>query len=131
MELFKSLEKKTKSFDDPFKHFEIDEPLTAEAIREIYEANVPDPKKENLNYDGTRAIDGGEGTYRSGNKDGGKANKIRVYVTKENERKFPNLKNFIEELRSKEVYKKIGNYIGKDLSKAYVRLEVICDRNVQ
>ena len=38
------------------------------------------------------------------------------------------LKKFIEELRSPEVFKKIGLLIGKDLSKSYVRLEVICDR---
>ena len=35
MELFKSLEKRTKMFKDPFKHFEINQPLTIEAIEEI------------------------------------------------------------------------------------------------
>ena len=35
MELFKSLEARTKSFNDPFKHFEINQPLTNEAIKEI------------------------------------------------------------------------------------------------
>ena len=58
MELFKSLESRTKSFNDPFKHFEINQPLTNEAIKEISNANIADPKKENLNYDGTRALDG-------------------------------------------------------------------------
>ena len=81
-----------------------------------------------MNYDGTRALDGGDGTFRSGIKDGGKAKKIRCYVTKENANQFPHLTNFIEELRSPEVYKKIGSLIGKDLSKSFVRLEVICDR---
>jgi hypothetical protein len=89
---------------------------------------VLDPKKENLDYDGTRALDGGEGAYRSGIKDGGKAKKIRCYVTKENSNQFPHLTNFIEELRSEKVHKKIGSLIGKDLSNSYVRLEVICDR---
>ena len=46
MELFKSLEKRTKSFNDPFKHFEINQPLTNEAIKEISFANIPDPKKQ-------------------------------------------------------------------------------------
>ena len=128
MELFKSLENKTKSFSDPFDHFEINQPLTEKAIKEISEANVPDPKNENLNYDGTRALDGGDGAFRSGIKDGGKAKKIRCYVTKENTNQFPHLTNFIEELRSEKVYKKIGALIGKDLSNSYVRLEVICDR---
>ena len=128
MELFKSLENRTKSFNDPFKHFEINQPLTADAIKEISNANIVDPKKENLNYDGTRALDGGDGAFRSGIKEGGKAKKIRCYVTKENTSKFPHLTNFIEELRSPEVYKKIGSLIGKDLSNSYVRVEVICDR---
>ena len=128
MELFKSLESRTKSFNDPFKHFEINQPLTSEAIKEISNANIADPKKENLIYDGTRALDGGDGAFRSGIKDGGKAKKLRCYVTKENASQFPHLTNFIEELRSPEVYKKIGNLIGKDLSNSFVRLEVICDR---
>ena len=128
MELFKSLENRTKSFNDPFKHFEINQPLTKEAIEEISNADIVDPKKENLNYDGTRALDGGDGAFRSGIKDGGKAKKIRCYVTKENANQFPHLKNFIEELRSPKVYNKIGSLIGKDLSNSFVRLEVICDR---
>jgi hypothetical protein len=87
MELFKSLKNKTKSYDTPFRHFELNEPLTDETIKEIYSAQISDPKKENLNYDGTRAIDGGEGFYRSGIKDGGKARKLRCYVTKDNSNK--------------------------------------------
>ena len=128
MELFKSLESRTKSFNDPFKHFEIKQPLTNEAIKEINNADIADPRRENLNYDGTRALDGGDGAFRSGIKDGGKAKKLRCYVTKENENEFPHLKKFIEELRSPEVYKKIGSLIGKDLGNSFVRLEVICDR---
>ena len=128
MELFKSLKDKIKLYKDPFKHFELNEPLTSDAIKEICEADIADPKKENLNYDGTRALDGGKGSFRAGIKNGGKAKKIRCYVTKENSKNFPHLKNFIEELRSVEVYKRIGSLIGRDLSKSFVRLEVICDR---
>jgi len=128
MELFNSLEHRTKSFDDPFQHFEIDQPLSKEAIKEIASVEVPDPKKENMNYDGTRALDGGDGAFRSGIKDGGKAKKLRCYITKENTNQFPHLTSFIEELRSKKVYQKIASLIGKDLSNSYVRLETICDR---
>ena len=81
MELLKSLKNKTKLYENPFNHYELDEPLTSEAIKEICDADVADPKKQNLNYDGTRAIDGGEGTFRLGIKDGGKAKKIRCYNT--------------------------------------------------
>jgi hypothetical protein len=128
MELLKSLKNKTKLYENPFNHYELDEPLTSEAIKEICDADVADPKKQNLNYDGTRAIDGGEGTFRLGIKDGGKAKKIRCYITKENSKQFPHLTSFIEELRSIEVYTKIGSLIERDLSSSYVRLEVICDR---
>ena len=128
MELFKSLETKTKNFNDPFQHFEINKPLTEETIKEISNAEIADPRNENLKYDGTRALDGGDGAFRSGIKDGGKAKKLRCYVTKENSNQFPNLTKLIEELRSEKVYKKIGSLIGKDLSNSYVRLEVICDR---
>ena len=55
MELFKSLENRTKLFSDPFKHFEINEPLTQSAIDEICNTEIADPRKQNLNYDGTRA----------------------------------------------------------------------------
>ena len=58
MELYKSLEKRTKLFSDPFKHFEINQPLTQNAIDEICAAEIADPRKQNLNYDGTRALDG-------------------------------------------------------------------------
>ena len=43
-------------FSDPFKHFEINEPLTQSAIDEICNAEIADPRKQNLNYDGTRAL---------------------------------------------------------------------------
>ena len=122
MELFNSLNNRTKPFNDPFRHFEINKPLTNEAIQEISGAIIPDPKKENLNYDGTRALDGGDGAFRAGIKDGGKAKNLRCYITKENSNLFPHLTKFIEELRSPEVYKKIGSFIGKDLKNSYVRL---------
>ena len=35
MELFKSLENKTKSFNDPFKHFEINQPLTKKLLKKL------------------------------------------------------------------------------------------------
>ena len=46
MELFKSLEKRTKLFSDPFKHFEINQPLTQNAIDEICNADIADPRKK-------------------------------------------------------------------------------------
>ena len=51
MELLKSLKDKTKLYEVPFKHFELNNPLTDEAIKEICEADITDPKIEKLNYD--------------------------------------------------------------------------------
>ena len=48
MELFKSLQSRTKMFTDPFKHFENSQPLTDNAVEEISKANVADPKKRIL-----------------------------------------------------------------------------------
>ena len=80
------------------------------------------------NYDGTRAIDGGEGKFREGISDGGKALKFRCFITKDNSNDFPGLVNLIKELQNKKTCEKISNLIGKDLSNSYVRVEVICDR---
>ena len=86
--------------------------------------------KYNLEYDGTRAIDDGSAEFRKGIASGGKALKFRCFITKENAFKFPNLVKFIEELQSKETYETISSMINKDLSNSYVRVEVICDREV-
>ena len=85
-------------------------------------------REHNINYDGTRAIDGGQGEFREGISDGGKALKFRCFITKENEKNFPALKSLIEELQNKETHNKISKLINKDLSNSYVRVEVICDR---
>ena len=128
MSFLNSIEKKSKKFENPFTHWELNEPLTKEQIDEIVNAEIANPIEHNLNYDGTRAIDGGEGKFREGISDGGQALKFRCFVTKENSNKFPNLRNFIQELQNKKTYEKISNLIGKDLSNSYVRVEVICDR---
>ena len=128
MSFLNSIEKKSKKFESPFTHWELNEPLTEEQVNEIVNADIANPIEHNLNYDGTRAIDGGEGKFREGISDGGKALKFRCFITKENANKFPNLTNFIQELQNKKTYKKISSLIGKDLSNSYVRVEVICDR---
>ena len=54
--------------------------------------------------------------------------KFRCFITKENSKQFPSLTTLINELRSKDTHQKISELINKDLSKSYVRVEVICDR---
>ena len=46
MELFKALKTRSKSYDAPFKHWEIDRPLTSEAIKEICNTEIADISKE-------------------------------------------------------------------------------------
>ena len=128
MSFLNSVINNSKKFDDPFIHWELNKPLTEEQINEIINADIANPIEHNLNYDGTRAIDGGEGQYREGISDGGKALKFRCFVTKENSSQFPGLTKFINELQNKNTYEKISSLIGKDLSSSFVRVEIICDR---
>jgi len=128
MTFLNSILNQSKKHEFPFDHYEYYNALTDDAIEEIVKADIPDVSKHNLNYDGTRAIDGGAPEFRKGDSSGGKAIKFRCFVTKENCAQFPHLVKFINELQSKEVYEKISKMINKDLSNSYVRLEVICDR---
>jgi len=128
MSFLKSILNNSKKFNDPFIHWELNQPLTDATIQEIAEADIVNPIDYNLRYDGTRAIDGGEGKFREGIASGGKALKLRCFVNKDNSNIFPNLTKFINELQSKNTYKKVSELIKKDLSKSYVRVEIICDK---
>ena len=128
MTFLKSILNQSKKHDFPFDHWEYNNALSEGAIKEIINADIPDVSKHDLSYDGTRAIDGGTPEFRKGIASGGKAIKFRCFITKENSSQFPNLVKFINELQSKETYQIISKMINKDLSKSYVRVEVICDR---
>jgi len=128
MEFLNSLKQRSKHYNSPFNHWELDEPLTEEAINEICKTEIADLTKMNIKYDGTRAIDGGGGQFREGIQSGGKAIKFRCFIQKNNSKDFPHLSNLIEELRSKDTYGYISELIKKNLSNSYVRIEIICDR---
>ena len=128
MTFLNSILNNSKKHNDPFKHWELNKPLSKDAINEIIKADIPDHNELKLAYDGTRAIDGGAPEFREGIVDGGKAIKFRCFITKENTQKFPALTKFVNELQSKETHSKISELINKDLSNCYVRVEVICDR---
>ena len=119
---------RSKFHNIPFDHWELNKPLTRETIEEICRAEIVNLNKMNINYDGTRAIDGGEGKFRAGISSGGMALKFRCFIDKNNSKNFPNLDSLISELRSKETYSYISEIIKKDLSNSYVRAEVIADR---
>ena len=128
MTFLNSILNNSKEHNAPFKHWEYNDALADGAIEEIIKADIPDVSKNNLTYDGTRAIDGGAAEFREGIASGGEAIKFRCFVANENEKKFPNLVKFIKELQSKEVHGTISKMIDRDLSNSYVRVEVICDR---
>ena len=128
MTFLNSILNNSKKHESPFDHWEYNDALNDDTINEIIYADIPDVRKHNLSYDGTRAIDGGAAEFREGIESGGKAIKFRCFITKENASKFPNLVKFIKELQAKETYQTISKMIKKDLSNSYVRVEVICDR---
>ena len=128
MEFLNSLKTRSKFHKVPFDHWELNKPLTKKSIKEICDANIVNLKELKIGYDGTRAIDGGEGKFREGISSGGEALKFRCFIEKDNSKNFPNLTSLIDELRLKETYQYISELIKKDLSNSYVRIEVICDR---
>ena len=91
MTFLNSILNNSKEHKDPFKHWELNEPLSKDAINEIIKADIPDLNKLDLQYDGTRAIDGGAPEFREGITNGGKAIKFRCFITKENSKNFPAL----------------------------------------
>ena len=58
MSFLNSIKNNSKQHNFPFDHWEYSDALSEEAIDEIVKADIPDVSKHNLNYDGTRAIDG-------------------------------------------------------------------------
>ena len=128
MEFLNSLKTRSKFYNFPFKHWELNQPLTKGSIKEICNAEIANLNEIKVDYDGTRAIDGGEGKFRKGISSGGKALKFRCFIEKDNSKDFPNLTSLIEELRLKETYQYISELIKKDLQNSYIRIEAICDR---
>ena len=100
----------------PFQHWEITNCLNDDSLNEISYTELP---SGNRAYDGTRAAD-----HTGSGIDG----KLRLFITKENCNYFPNLTKLIKELQSKVICEKISNFLNKDLSNSFVRLEVIGDQ---
>jgi len=100
----------------PFKHWELTDCLDDETLKEITSASVPVGQRA---YDGTRAAD-----HTGKGLDG----KLRLFISKEESNNFPKLTNLINKLQSKKYYNKISQYLNKDLSNSFVRLEIIGDR---
>ena len=105
-----------KEHSFPFQHWEMENCLNSDTLKEISSAQIPKGERA---YDGTRAADhSGEGI------DG----KLRVFVDKNNSKYFPHLSKLINYLQNKSISEKISKLLNKDLSKSYVRLEIISDK---
>jgi len=100
----------------PFKHWEMIDCLDKKTLDEISFASIPDGERA---YDGTRAADhSGEGI------DG----KLRLFITKDNCKYFPNLTKVINKLQEFDTSQKISKILNKDLSSSFLRLEIIGDK---
>ncbi|MBD42022.1 MAG: hypothetical protein CFH22_00119 [Alphaproteobacteria bacterium MarineAlpha5_Bin12] len=115
-EFLNSLKNSVRECNKPFQHWEINKPLTQNIINEIISVKIPEGQHA---YDGTRAAD-----YSGGGID----NKLRIFVDKKNCHLYPELKSLIKTLQSKSCQNIVSNYLNKDISKSYVRLEVIADK---
>ena len=102
--------------DNPFDHWQFSDCLDKSALDEISFSQLP---SGNRAYDGTRAAD-----HTGDGLDG----KLRLFVTQENCKNFPSLTNLIKSLQQKDLVNQISNLIKKDLSKSFVRLEIIGDK---
>ena len=116
MYLKDSILHKIQSYNDPFPHWELDNPLSEEMISELQNVKISDAPRS---FDGTRAADaGGDGI------DG----KLRVFLEKDNSNLLPNGMELIEDLKDKEVIDAVQEKIKKDLTNSYIRIEYIADR---
>ena len=84
MTFLNSILNNSKKHESPFDHWEYSDALNDDTINEIIYADIPDVRKHNLFYDGTRAIDGGGEEYGEGIESGEKTIKFRCFKKKRN-----------------------------------------------
>ena len=101
---------------NPFQHWEFSNCLNQNTLDEISFAKIPEGQRV---YDGTRAAD-----YTGEGIDG----KLRLFLDKDNYQNFPNLSKLINLLQNQSTRNKISQLLQKDLSKSFVRLEIIGDK---
>ena len=101
---------------NPFQHWEINNCLNNETLDEISFSKIPQGERS---YDGTRAAD------HSGD---GLDGKLRLFISHSNSKSFPNLIKLINLLQTKDTVNKISKLLNKNLSSAFVRLEIIGDK---
>lgn len=116
MPLLHALQHSTDQFEWPYRHWQINGPFSQAMLDEVVATPIPEGHRV---YDGSRAADMGGG---------GVDGKLRCYIERSNVHQFPALGGLIDELLAPETYQYIGELIGRDLRDAYLRIEVIADR---
>ena len=86
MNLINALRNTTTTFEEPYRHWLVEKPITPEMIAEVVGTPIPDGRRA---YDGTRAADNGGG---------GVDGKLRCYVTTDNCDEYPAMHKLINEL---------------------------------
>jgi hypothetical protein len=116
MSLYHALKNTTSEFTAPYKHWEIDQPFSKDIIAEVVGTPIPTVSRA---HDGTRAADNGGG---------GVDGKLRCYIGRDNINEFPAIEHLVDDLMSVETIQLVESMIERDLSDAYLRVEVIADR---
>lgn len=114
MSLLYALQHSSTGSEDPFLHWMIDQPMSAQALKEVAFTDVPNIPRT---YDGTRAGDMGGGAV-----------KTRCYIGRDNVALFPGLAGLIDDLMSRDTLGQISEMLRRDMFDAYLRVEVISDR---
>ncbi|MFP6765272.1 MAG: hypothetical protein VB858_16710 [Planctomycetaceae bacterium] len=116
MTIYTALRDRTDSYEAPYSHWMVDRPFSADMVAEVAAAPIPMGQRA---YDGTRAADDGGG---------GVDGKLRRYIDRENVREHPAMGKLIDEMMAPETILQFERMIQRDLTDAYLRVEVIADR---
>ncbi len=116
MNFLRALKETTTQYDEPYRHWLVDKPLPPGVIAEVASAGIPHGQRV---YDGTRAADNGGG---------GVDGKLRCYIGHDNVHEFPAIHKLIDELMAPATVLQVERMLERDLSNAYLRVEVIADR---
>ncbi len=114
MSLNQSLKSRSTKFDDPFLYWQIDQPFSEQAIREVVQTDIPVRR----DHDGTRA---GDATTKVGTVN------TRCFISPSNVDQYPALGQLVDDLLSPQTIELCSDMLRRKMD-GYLRVEVICDR---
>jgi len=116
MSIYTALRDRADRYENPYTHWLVNRPFSAEMVAEVAATPIPSGQRA---HDGTRAADDGGG---------GIDGKLRRYITRENVNEHPAMGQLIAEMMAPETILEFERMIQRDLTNAYLRVEVIADR---